>query len=247
MIFFVIHLVLRTREPDLRNRSLRKADRTLVSPISKKNAGNSQACWRLLLHYPSFSGATAGHFSRFCVLQRRSGKENRRGRQRLPLESVDKAGTEPSDTLAHLDCGRRVAMGDSLLAGQVAKIRSVQMIFASPDKRRRLREPPRSLAQRQNKRFQSPCRLHRTNPPWLPEPFCENKNRNRLRQPYPQTNRHFTERTRNLVRLACDAVGDECVRPEGALLLYFSVSRYCILRLWCPEYETVLSIPTLYL
>jgi hypothetical protein len=36
MIFFVIHLVLRTREPDLRNRSLRKADRTLVSPISKK-------------------------------------------------------------------------------------------------------------------------------------------------------------------------------------------------------------------
>ena len=162
MIFFVIHLVLRTREPDLRNRSLRKADRTLVSPISKKNAGNSQACWRLLLHYPSFSGATAGHFSRFCVLQRRSGKENRIDRQRLPLESVDKAGTEPSDTLAHLDCGRRVAMGDSLLAGQVAKIRSVQMIFASPDKRRRLREPPRSLAQRQNKRFQSPCRLHRT-------------------------------------------------------------------------------------
>jgi hypothetical protein len=55
---------IRTHEPPLRNRSLRKADRTLASPISdfRKSGVNPQVCWSLLPLYPSFSGTAAGQF-----------------------------------------------------------------------------------------------------------------------------------------------------------------------------------------
>src|SRR5580658_7017107 len=51
-----------TRLP--RNRSLRKADRTIASPHYdfRKSEVNPQVWWRLLLLYPSFSGAAAGQF-----------------------------------------------------------------------------------------------------------------------------------------------------------------------------------------
>ena len=52
----------RMREPPLRNRSLRKADRTLPSSTSVKSPVNPQIWWRLLLLYPSFSGAAARQF-----------------------------------------------------------------------------------------------------------------------------------------------------------------------------------------
>jgi hypothetical protein len=61
---FVFHLVFRTCEPPFRNRSRRKAARTLASPISVKSQVNPQVWWRLLPLYPSFSGAAAGNFSR---------------------------------------------------------------------------------------------------------------------------------------------------------------------------------------
>lgn len=60
--------------------------------------------------------------------------------------------------------------------------------------------------------------------------------------PYaPQTNSYFREQTQNLAGPAVYAA------YPSRVAIYFSVSRYCILRLCCPEYETVLSIPVWYL